>query len=99
MHSPLPERGVIVMVDEHSETQHSSASQHLTTLTPAVCDALIVGAVREALDEFQRRMNGLIYNGAGDPEQEFYDRGVAPWLEREMGRVRRTLSEPEALRP
>lgn len=32
----------------------------------------------EAIREVSRR----IYNGAGDPEQEFYDHGVAPWLER-----------------
>jgi len=46
----------------------------------------------EVIREVARR----IYNGAGDPEQELYDRGVAHWLEQRAIRKELGLDDPES---
>jgi len=46
----------------------------------------------EVIREVARR----IYNGAGDPEQEYYDVGVAHWLEQRAIRKELGLDDPES---
>jgi hypothetical protein len=46
----------------------------------------------ETIREVARR----IYNGAGDPEQEYYDVGVAHWLEQRAIRKELGLDDPES---
>lgn len=63
----------------------------------AMADALLNSDwLRKHDAEVIRIVARRIYNGAGDPEQEFYDRGVAHWLEQRAIRKELGLEDPES---
>lgn len=55
----------------------------LLTDARAILDAVAPAIAARAL----RQAAGAIFNGATDPEQEFYDAGVSPWLMRRADEI------------
>lgn len=72
-------------IDNIDSWPKSVHMRHLAAVLAPVVDELVAEAKVEALCEAAEQ----IYNGAGDPEQEFYDRGVAHWL---LGRAQAVLA-------